>query len=309
MKKTIKLVLVLILGSVSLFAQEATILFDRRPYYIQSAINFGKDDGGYWDLPGYPKTIKKRMNLAVYNFDDHKDRKFYMIASDIDGYYEIKPGWEKNIRIDVAGGKSSMKKNGANLHTWTKNGENWQKFRFKHLGNGRFRIYTTSGMVVCLSDRRSKKGTNIHLWEDHNGDWMDWYLIDISTKKPFIPKEIAPYDMSKPDFFIRNKEKTFVYKSHLAFGPGMTGTAKVTKISGNTITLKIEGETVNQANGEKITRSFEYVLNYREDGFYWNGNWDIPENSRGKVKVEPDGKQILELSGEQLAIEFIVEAD
>lgn len=305
MKKVLMLFLAILFGGTILFAQEMTKLYESRPYYIQSAMNFGVDYGGYWDLPGYPKTITKGMNLAVYTYEENKDRKFYMVPSNIEGYYEIKPGWEKGIRLDIEGGNPKMKTNGANVHTWEKHGGDWQKFRFKHLGNGKFKIYTTIGMVVCLAGRKNANGTNVHIWEDHDGAWMEWYLIDTHTKKPFIPKYVEPYSASSPDFFKRNKNKTFAYKVH-----GMTGlregTAKVIEITNSTVKLTVTTTGTNPMNGKVETTTREMTLNFK-NGKYKNGDWDCMECAEGTAEILPDGKQELRMSGEMHGIDFILE--
>lgn len=294
----------------ALFAQDATKLFDRRGYLIQSAMNYGVDNGGYWDISGSPKKIEKSMNIQVWDLGDanSKDRIYYMIPSDIEGYYEINPGWEKDIRIDVQGGGPKMKTNGANISTWTKNDQNWQKFRFKHLGEGKFKIYTTSGMVVCLDGRKSADGTNVHLWEDHDGAWMEWLLVDPSTKKPFVPVSIQPYSKETPDFFQRNKDKTFIYDLQLAFVEGSKGTATVSSIEGNVVKMNVVAEGIDHTNGQKVTKKFELTLNHK-DGKYIQGDWDCMECGQGEVKIEPDGRQVLSLSGEQHSLDIILEVD
>jgi len=310
MRKAAVILLALLLSAITLSAQDATVLYDRKPYYIQSAMNFGQNDGGFWDIPGSPQKIDKRMNIQVWGLenDKSKDRKYYMLATDQEGYYEINPGWEKDIRIDISGGEKSVKTNGANIATWTKNGKDWQKFRFKHLGNGRFKIYTTAGMVICLDGRKNTNGTNVHIWADHDGPWMEWYLIDTETNQPFIPQESPAYAKNSPAFFEQNKDKTFKYIISLAFVAGKKGTAKVTSITGNDVTLSVTAEGENPMNGQMETKTFEMKLKHK-DGKYVNGDWDCMECGQGEVKIYPDGRQVLELSGEQHSIELILEAE
>lgn len=75
-----------------------------------------------------------------------------------------------------------------------KNNANNQQFKFVHLGNGRFKIYDrNSGKAICLAGRKNANGTNVHIWDDHNGPWMEWYLIDSETGRPFIPKSKANF--------------------------------------------------------------------------------------------------------------------
>jgi len=308
MRKLFITFLTILLISSLLNGQEMTSIYESRPYFIQSAMNFGKDQGGYWDIPGYPKEIKEGMNVQIFDFDDNKDRKFYFVKSSIAGYYEIIPGWQKGIRLDIQGGKSKMNKNGANIHVWKENGGDWQKFRLKHLGGGKFKIYTTSGLVISLDKKSNKNRTNVHIWEDNDGAFSEWYLIDTQTKKPFIPKIIEPYSNSSPEFFARNKDAKFTYKLHGAFAPGSNGSAIVKSINNDSVTLTVNTKGINPGTGKQEEKTYDMTLNFKE-GKYKNGNWDCMECAEGKVEIYPDGKQILNMSGEQHAIEIILEVE
>ena len=187
--RTIALYLTLIytLGFGSILAQPANDLPIGKAFYIQSAMNYGKNQGGYWDIPGHPKTITKGSNIQVWDLDNGHDRQFTILASNAKHYNEIQVGNTATSRIDIQG---ANKENGTSVKTWDKNNRANQKFLFKHLGNGRFKIYDgNSGKALCLADRNNANGTNVHIWDDHDGPWMEWYLIDTKTKKPFIPQE------------------------------------------------------------------------------------------------------------------------
>jgi len=186
MKKFILIICAFILtGAFRLDAQKAADIPTGKKFFIQSAINYGKNNGGYWDVPGYPKDIKKGSNIQVYNFDNNHDRTFSMHFKSSDGYYEIKIGNTRNSRIDIQGANT---KNGTSVKTWTRNHQDNQKFLFEHQGNGRFKIFDkNSGKVICLAGRSSKNRSNVHIWDNHNGPWMEWYLIDAQTRKAFVP--------------------------------------------------------------------------------------------------------------------------
>ena len=308
MQRAFLSLIALLICSSFILSQDMAKVYEKRPYYIQSAMNFGKDQGGFWDIPGYPKEIKKGMNIQIFDLDENKDRKFYFVESSVAGYYEIIPGWERGIRLDIQGGKSKMDENGANIHTWTENGGDWQKFRLKHLGDGRFKIYTTNGKVICLANRSNKNRTNVHIWNDHDGDFMEWYLIEPRTKEPFIPKYIEPYSKKSPEFFERNKDAEFVYKLSAAFGPGSKGTAVVKSINNDSVVLTVNTVGINPVNGKKEEKTRDMTLNFK-DGKYKNGDWNCMECAEGEVRILPDGKQILDMSGEQHAIEIILEAE
>ena len=173
--------------AISLHAQTPTEVPTGRRFHIQSAMNYGRNNGGYWDLPGRPSTIERRSNIQVWNLDNYHDREFTLIRTSVNGYYEIQIGNTRNSRVDIQGRGTQ---NGANVHTWTRTGNANQQFLFHHLGSGRFKIYDrNSGKILCLQGRRNANGTNVHLWNDHNGASVEWYLIDVQTKRPFIPNQ------------------------------------------------------------------------------------------------------------------------
>ncbi len=166
-------------------AQTAQFMPTGKAFYIQSAMSYGKNNGGYWDVPGHPKTITKGSNIQVWDLDSGHDREFTLWASNTKHYYGIQVGNSSSQRIDVQGAK---KANGTSVKTWENTGKNHQKFLFKHLGNGKFKIYDfNSGKPICLAGRSNTNGSNVHIWDDHDGPWMEWYLIDVKTKKTFVP--------------------------------------------------------------------------------------------------------------------------
>ena len=154
-------------------------------YYIQSAMNFKRDNYGYWDLPGYNKYPRNGSNLATYRKDGGKDQTFY-ITTDSRGYYQIKSALNSRYVLDL---DHNRKNNGTNFTFYERNNSNAQKFYFEHLGNGRFKIHHKSGKIVTLANRSSANGSNIHLWNDHNGIWNEWYLIDSRTHRKVVPNK------------------------------------------------------------------------------------------------------------------------
>ncbi|MDA3912332.1 MAG: RICIN domain-containing protein [Bacteroidales bacterium] len=410
--------LISILSLLLLFGAQAQeneeIVESRKGFWIQSAMNYQKDNGGYWDIPGTPEKIEQRANIQVWNIDDGKDREFFLKTCEEFGVYQIVPG-DRNgtIMLDVAGGEENFKKNGANIATWRMNGRDWQKFKFVHLGNGEFKIHTLSDMVICLAGRKNANGTNVHIWEDHDGDWMTWYLIDPETKKAWIPEEQAQeptffiennltyesnihslkfegtvtnvdytdnlikitidghesgrnpgngqlvdqdktveqeiffsngiyyqftYDMSggkqadqihpytdennmesmsigagrykeklseTPDFFIKNKDKTFKYKESLAFVEGGEGTAIVKETSNNKVILSITSTRRNQRNGEMETNTFDYEIQY-ENGKYFRGT-KADYYEEGTIRKDQNDNEYLSLDGEQSSVKFSLE--
>jgi hypothetical protein len=156
-----------------------------KKYLIQSAMNRGKDAGGYWDLPGDNNNIKKGQNLQIWDYNNGIDRQFAFKKAAHDGYYEIIVGNISNARINVDGGKNA---NGTNVEIWEADGKSKQLFRLKHMGEGRFKIYDANDRLICTEGRKNSKGTNLHMWEDHDGPWTEWVLIDVTTGATFIPQ-------------------------------------------------------------------------------------------------------------------------
>ncbi len=117
----------------------------------------------------------KKAPDRLYIFQ-RKEGNWYEIGSNLRGY----------DRLDVAGGKF---RNGTRVQLWKRNGTAAQKFRMRYLGGGRWKIYTKNNYVVHLRGRKSRNGTDISLWQDHNGRWMEWVLVDPKTGKAYIPRK------------------------------------------------------------------------------------------------------------------------
>lgn len=159
-----------------------------KEFYIQSAMNFGKNKGGYWDMPGKPTSGSNGLDLKCWDLDEGMDRKFKFVPSTrFPGYYEIHSLFSGFV-IENDGGNADMKKNGNTIALGRRVGDESQVFRFKHLGNGRVRIYNYAENVIHLMGRKNANGTDIAVWGDHDGDWMDWYLIEASNNTAFIPQ-------------------------------------------------------------------------------------------------------------------------
>lgn len=394
-------------------AQERCFLPTGKTFWIQSAINYGKNQEGYWDIPGDPTVLKNNTNVAVWSFQNNTDRKFLLKADPVGkpGYYKVANKLRGSNCLCVSGAKT--KTNGASLVTYECKNEEGQSYYFKYLGRGKFKIYNKSGLAVCLEKRSSKNGSDVRIWEDQNGPWMEWYLIDTKTKKayrpdsqeqmptflinnyieykqqirnkiykkgyvsnvkyerPFVKVEVTltqerekstdelqevnkkttvllkykdgiyykrkykngrvnGYDQrtankymlkivdgdentfnyftkgvaQSPIFFEKNKDKTFKYKENLAFVAGKSGIAKIKEISKNKIVLTVTATGINQSNGKKETKTFDYTINFK-DGKYIVGSDDYPQTCN--ISTRSDGKQVFTVSGEQSSIDFTVQ--
>lgn len=155
-------------------------------YIIQSAISKGRSAKGCWDFPGDGFQDKNNENLKIWNLDSIKsDRYFQFYKSSNKQYYNIRIG-NTGYYIDLVGGKTA---DGSNIASWYSNNGPNQDFYFKHLGNGRYKIYHRSGKIVCLKASNDKNGNNIHLWKDHNSIQTEWYFITADdSRKVYIPK-------------------------------------------------------------------------------------------------------------------------
>ena len=63
-----------------------------RRFIIQSAMNYGKNNGGCWDIPGHPQVVNKGSNIQVWNLDDGHDRVYRFHETNEPGFYEIQVG-------------------------------------------------------------------------------------------------------------------------------------------------------------------------------------------------------------------------
>lgn len=185
MKKLLSALLIFFCANA--FAQVSSVMKTGVKYHIQSATNYNRDNGGYFDVPGSgDDIIKSDANIQVWNLDGGKDRFFTLHETDTRGYYEISIGDANNLRLVVSGGN---KANGTSVVLGSGGDKTSRMFRFNHLGNGRYKIFNANGNAITLADRSSANGKNVHMWGDHDGIWMEWFLLDPTTKQPFIPTE------------------------------------------------------------------------------------------------------------------------
>lgn len=159
-----------------------------KEYWIQSAMNYGQNPGGCWDVPGSPTAGANGQNIVCWDIDQGTDRKFKFVpSSKFPGYYEIHSALA-GYALDNWGGNGNLKNNGNNILLWKRHGDKSQVFRFAHSANGKFKIYNYDGFVVHLIGCKNGNGNNIAIWDDHNGPWMEWYLVDPLTTKAFVPQ-------------------------------------------------------------------------------------------------------------------------
>ncbi|MBI9067620.1 MAG: RICIN domain-containing protein [Salinivirgaceae bacterium] len=148
-------------------------------FFIQSALSYGNSLNGCWDIPDVNLRFSNGQNLQVWELSDQQaDRKYHFVFAENDGqynWYYIVPDYTNGSgRIDISGGGND---NGTNIHVWENNPSIAQKFRFHHLGDGRWKIYGKQGKILCLNGQRWQNGTNVHLWDDHDATAVQWCFV------------------------------------------------------------------------------------------------------------------------------------
>ncbi len=212
-------------------------------YYIQSAMNYGKNNGGVWDLPG-DKDFAVAQKFSVWEFTPEKktygrylsdgkdaDRKYKFYTSKNSEYLKIRLSTVKGY-VDVAGGGSS---NGTSIQLYNENNTSSQNFRFVYMNNGRFKIYNENSKLLCLSARSNKNGTKIVLWDDHSGSHLEWVLISDKTRKALVlpnkkkithrKKEWA--DMGGIGRFVIQSANNFGGSTLIVVGKGLSSHGKI----------------------------------------------------------------------------------
>ena len=79
-KKTIYSLIITLLFASTIFAQNDNKLIPLDDeYYIQSAINYGKNNGGFWDLPGH-KDFAVAQKFSVWAYTPEKKTYGHYLA-------------------------------------------------------------------------------------------------------------------------------------------------------------------------------------------------------------------------------------
>ena len=148
-------------------------------FYIKS-VQTESEKTGYWDQPGIPDNFDNGVPLSL-NVKENTPDQQYKFMNAGDGYFYIQ---SKNGGLaDVSGNR---KENGTSVMMWKGHGGSNQLFRLKYLGKGRWKIYAKNGTTVSVS-RDAGTGSNIQIWEDQEGSWMEWYFEDAVSGKIYMP--------------------------------------------------------------------------------------------------------------------------
>ena len=153
------------------------------------SVQAGDQNLGYWDQPGLITTLSftPGHKISVYANDNGRDQIYYFVPAPEKGWYYIK-SLNGNGCVDVPGSKTA---NGVQLIIYNSNNQNNQKFRFKHLGDSRWKIYAFNSKAVCLANRSHANDTAVHTWDDHDGPWMEWYIINSTDGYKYNPEMFA----------------------------------------------------------------------------------------------------------------------
>lgn len=204
-KNLIILTASLLISALSATAVSAQAAYDDPPtggnWWIKS-VQAGNQNLGYWDQPGLITEYKfnQGSKITVYAKDNGLDQKFYFIPAPEKGWYYIRT-MNGDGCIDLPNGKNA---NGVQLIVYKSNNQNNQKFRFKHLGNGRWKIYASTGKAVCLANRSIANDTAVHTWDDHDGPWMEWYIVNDSTGNYMPPSAKGSSDRVTTKYTLRD---------------------------------------------------------------------------------------------------------
>ncbi len=199
---------IILLFTIALHAQQENAEIRPGKYLIQSAANFGIDNGGYWDIPGEPDVLSDGMNLKIWEYENSEGDQVYRVSrrSTAD-MYNIVP--MKNFALGASAINNGCL-NGADLRLEKRNNSMGQKFRFRHLGKGVFQIVSKNGLCVTIEDNLSENGKNLIFWEDEPGKLNKWVLLDANTKEPYIPKRglgsvhYSEIDVPEDTFYVQS---------------------------------------------------------------------------------------------------------
>ena len=130
------------------------------------------------------------------------NNQLWRFTRNADGTYLITSAVDSRA-IDVSGGGGHYN-NGNNIGLWTATGDHPQKWSLMIDDQGYFRFKSHGGKTVFdLYNNDSTPGTNIHLWEEHDGDAQRFVLKFSSLN---LGEEFdATLKMETVDFYVQSK--------------------------------------------------------------------------------------------------------
>lgn len=150
---------ILIVINIYVFGQKSsTVMPVGKIVRIQSAINYGYNDGGYWSCI----NDSDRSIIQLHGVIDCANCLFILNESSEKGFYEIFPANATEVKLKFFEKGSSV-----------------YQFSFHHICDGLFKIYDRSGGVICLEG-----DTSVGVCADNNGVEAYWYLMDSDSNEP-----------------------------------------------------------------------------------------------------------------------------
>jgi len=194
---------IILVSSLSIWAQsKPTTLPTDKQFIIQAASNYGHDSSGFWDVQSKTSFFKKTINIQLWNHEELRNQKYIMRSCAETGYYEISPANDESLCISV----DTISSNDFQpIRLMARNSKPNQRFIFHHIGDGRFKITDKYGKTFGLSDCSGKNGTAVLVSKSNQNYCSDWYLIDIVSKKAFIPIDDNTRGFSST-IYIENKK-------------------------------------------------------------------------------------------------------
>ena len=219
-----RFILIFLLISITIIAQNDNNLIPKNEsFYIQSAINYGKDAGGVWDLPGGEDKIAKKAIFGVWNLSakerGKKDRLYKIFQAKDKEYVEIRLASVAGY-VAVKDGKT---KNGTKLYLLDQSKSSSQEYRFKYVGKGKFKIYNKNGKLIALDKKSSKNGSKLILYHDVDEDWAKWVLLSEKTRKGLRLPEPKKITERQSDWAEMSGSGRFMIQSGLNYGKDNNG--------------------------------------------------------------------------------------
>ncbi len=144
---------------------------------------------------GYKYAFVQTASVQQYltgsaNNSDNSSGNVAVIAN---GTYVLKSALHNNKVLDADGGSSV--KNGTNIHLWSYNGGDNQKYTISHVGSGWYKIICKWGNKA-LDVTGAKKGNevNVELWDWNGGDHQLWKFVPAGNGYYYIQSKLG-YDL------------------------------------------------------------------------------------------------------------------
>ena len=152
-------------------------------YSIKSALNTRRE----LDIvAGIGDKLNPRLNVDIADVDNlthessfYTDDRYWLIWKNSDGSYTFinyKSMYDTHqyLALDM----DATIKSGTNVHVYTNNGSNNQKWQITATGDNQFKIspFTDSSLALDVSGASDAPGTNVTIHTSHNGQNQRWYF-------------------------------------------------------------------------------------------------------------------------------------